>query len=459
MPREPVGEQNRDYFQFLFLYERTIVYDHESSKPQTELFVHPLYGSYENRDRAYEIDSVLYPVFYSHGTNYWKRWSVLYFWTGEDLYHQDTKNDQDFFLAPFFYWGSGETEEDDYFSFFPFAGTMKDKFGWDELNFVMFPVYSNWSRGRYKAHSVLWPLIMWGGDGNRRSDFRILPFYSKKKHEGKYELTTVLWPFFQWGSFGLDHKDPWHHFLFIPFYAQKYSDSGQMYAYSVLYPVSLAAWGRDDAVNAREFRLLWFLYQNMKSDDPYIRKHVIFPFYASYQFGEPELDYYKKMDFYLILAGNLRTQSALVDSRYDFFIPFYYNHYRYYKKEDQSVSALKIWPLYHSFSDSDGSSGWQTVSLWPFPDDYIDRTWGPLYSLAEYKNHTNGDRYFGMLFRVYSQYWNEEDTRIFLAGFDYRNSPDHFRLSFLGGLLGYKRHRRFDDNSYENVLQLLWIDI
>lgn len=459
MPREVVEEQPRDYFQFLFLYERTSVEDSNGNQIQSELFIHPFYGTYSHTDRAYSIRAVLYPVFYSHGTNYWKRWSVLYFWTGEDLYHQDTKNDQDFFLAPFLFWGSGETEEDNYFSVFPIAGTIKDKFGWDELNFFLFPVYSSWERNRYKAYSIVWPLIMWGGDGMRRSDFRVLPLYSSKVHRGKYNMKTVLWPIFQWGSQGLDAKDPRHHFLFLPFYAHKYSESGQMEAYSILYPFSLVAWGRDDAVNAKEFRMFWFLYQNMQSDSPYIRKHVIFPFYAHYQFGSPELEYYKTMDFYLILIGNLRTRSAIIDSSYDFFIPFYYSHSQYYKKEDEYASALKLWPLFHSFSDTNGSNGWQTLTLWPFPDDYIDRTWGPLYSLAEYREHTNGDQHFGLFLRIYSQYWNEEDKRVFLAGFDYRNSTDHFHFRFLGGLLGFQRHRRLESDTFENTLQLFWFDI
>ncbi len=461
MPRQPVGEQSRHYYQFLFLYESTHIYEDQRSDltAQKEVFVHPFYSRYEHTDRAYKIQSVLYPVFYNHGTNYWNRWSILYFWTGEDLYHEDDGSDSDFFLAPFFSWGSGGTENDRYFSFFPVYGTFNDKFGWDKLEFVLFPVYSTWQRGRYKAHSLLWPLIMWGGDGLNRNDFRFLPFYSKKEHRGKYIQKSIVWPFFQWGSTGLDRKDPRHHFLFLPFYAQKHSDSGQMYAYSILYPFSLVAWGADEAVGAKELRVLWFIYQDMKSESPYTRKKVLFPFYAHYQFGNPELDYYKEMNFYFILLGRLTTRSAIIDSEYDFFVPFYYNLQRTYRKENRTAYSLKVWPLFHSYSDTGESNGWQTVSLWPFPDDYIDRNWGPYYSLAEYKRHQNGDRYFGMLFRVYSQYWNEKDTRWFLAGFDYRNSPDHFHFSLLGGLLGYKKSKNYAQENFNHYLQLFWLDI
>ena len=113
MPVQIEGEASRDYYQFLFLY------DHTSSPGQLEWTIHPLYSTYESDEKAYDFNTVLYPIFYEHGTNYWRKWTFLFLFTGEDRYREKEKQDSDLFLAPLFYWGYGNTEREQYFSIFP----------------------------------------------------------------------------------------------------------------------------------------------------------------------------------------------------------------------------------------------------------------------------------------------------------------------------------------------------
>ena len=446
MPDSATGEEPRDYFQFLFLYESTF------TPGQKEIMLHPFYGQYSNDERAYKHKAVLYPIYYNHGTNYWNYQTFLYLFSVENKYHADKKEDNEFMFAPFLFWGAGDTKDEKYFGFFPFYGTLKDKIGYSELSFVMFPLYSSWSYKDYKAHSILWPLIMWASTPElsngerRRNDLRILPFYSSKVHRNKYNHKTLLWPFFSWGSDDLDKKDP-RHFLFIfPFYGQKYSQSRTMESYTILWPFSLFAWGKDERRGVKEYRALWFLFQSMKSERPLIEKTVVFPFYAHYKFGSEDKSYYNEMNFYLILFGNLRTQSAIVESSYDFFIPFYYRHRRVYPQENEEVRQWKLWPFASGYSESNGANGWRTLSLWPLPDEYLERSWGPLYSLAEWRHESNGDRYFSVFFRLFSLYWGEDSSRYFFAGFHYTNSPYLFEVGFLGGFLGYSKETVLADD-------------
>ena len=446
------GEAQREYYQFLFLYDSTY------TAGQYEWTIHPFYSTYHSLERGYEFNTFLYPVFFEHGTNYWKKWTFLYLFTGDDRYRENEKDDSDIFLAPLFYWGYGNTEREHYFSVFPIYGRIRNKLGWSEIGFFAFPLYVNWSHRRYQAHSILWPLIMWGGDGHVRSDFRFWPFYSRKLHRGSYDYKTVAWPIVQWGTTDMNKRDPRHHFMLFPLYGQKWSDSGDMSSYTILYPFSLVAWGHDRKREASEFRALWFLYQDMEGKDPYMKKFVIFPFYASYEFGNPEDNYQKDMHFYLLLAGNLHTKADLVNSDYDFFVPFYYNHHRFYRREEVMAHSLKVWPLFHYYDDPTSATGWQTLSLWPFPDDTVDRIWGPLFSLAEWRTESNGDQYFGMLFRIYSQRWNEQENHIFFAGFDYHNAPERTEFLFLGGLLGYS-YLPDEQGNMHNYLNFLWFKI
>lgn len=434
LPNEVQTEGPVYYYEFLFLY------DHTKSIEQSDYHLHPFYSSYYNQEKAYYFRTFFYPLYYYHGTNYWKTWTFLYLFNGDEKYNRTEKSEGEFMLTPLFYWGYGNNDKETFFSFFPIYGKIKDKLAWEEIQFFLFPLYVSWQYKNYRAHSILWPLIMWGGDGYKRKDFRFLPFYSSKVHEGKYNHKTFLWPFFQWGSDDLDKKDPRSFFMFFPFYSQKRSQSGTMYAYSILYPFSLVAWGKDEKVQSFDFKFLWFLFQYSKSEKPFIRRYVVFPFYIHYRFGNSELPYYRDMNFYLLLFGNLKTESALVQSNYRFALPIWYHHYRYYPQEQVTTVNWKLWPIIN-YWDEDNAYGWRILALWPFPDDYFEKNWGPLYSIIEYSKYENEDKYFSMFLRMFSMRWNKQydDFNLFLLGLHYKNNPYHKEFTILGGLLGFSK--------------------
>ena len=193
MPTSVTDQTPREYWQLLFLYEST------TAPGQSDFILRlplPFYGRYQNMERGYTFHHVLYPLFYSHGTNHWKKWTFIHIFTGDSLYHEDTKEDSDLILAPFFKLGRGDSKDDKYFSIFPFFGTWKDKFSHSEFSFVLWPIYSSWTHnGDYKAKSILWPLTMWGSS-KKRSDLRILFVYSHKEFEGKYRRYSIFWPIF-----------------------------------------------------------------------------------------------------------------------------------------------------------------------------------------------------------------------------------------------------------------------
>lgn len=417
------------------------MYESSKTPEQKEYWIHPFFSYYENIEKAYYFRTILYPLSYVHGTNYWKSWTFMYFFNGEEKYNQKENSEGEILLTPLLYWGYGSTDKEKFFSFFPFFGTIKDKISWSEIHFFLFPLYVSWQYKSYKAYSILWPFIMWGGDNFKRKDFRFLPFYSSKVHEGKYVHKTLLWPIFQWGSEDLDKRDPRHFFMFFPLYAHKFSESGSMFSYSILYPFSLIAWGKDVKRKSLDFRLFWFIIQYSKSEDPWIRKYIFFPFYINYQFGSPKLSYYQSTNFYLILLGNLRTDSALLESNYLFFIPFWYHHYRYYKQEQIKTISWKLWPIIHYWQEENSAFGWRILAIWPFPDDLVEKNWGTFYSLLEYNKHENEDKYFSVLLRLFSLRWNSiyQDFNLFFLGFQYKANPNLFEFSFLGGLIGFSK--------------------
>jgi len=465
-PTTVTADAERDYFELLFLYERT------KGPGEIERIYRPIlpfYGSYRNQERGYTRKTSLYPVFLLHGTHYWRRWSVLNLFSGSSFYHVDTKKESDIGLAPLFFWGRGDTKEERYFTFFPLFGKYKDKLGWSEINFFLFPLYTSWFYKDYRAHSILWPFIMWG-KGNRQKDFRFLPFYSSKKRKGEYIRRSVLWPFFQWGHLGIGQKEPRHYFMFWPLYGHKWSEHKTLSSHSFLWP--LFGWGHDKSRGAFDLKL-FMLYLYGHSKKPAVKYNILFPIAGYHRFGSEDGKYYRDLSFFL-LAGRLRTESSLLTSNYKFLIPVYWNLYRHYKKEDEWEKYYKIWPLFVYTKDSLGNRRFQSLALWPLASDEIDRLWGPIWTLYEYRKYQNGDRYHSVLFRTFSMYRGEEKRHYFALGFDFFKSKTELSFQFLGGLFGFHRKKFVEQNQTtfegvpvdgkekketkpENHLRLLWI--
>ena len=457
LPTEVDSGGLRDYWQFVFLF------DTSSAAGQREYHFHPFYGQYTNYEKAYDYHYFLYPIFQLHGTNYWRRWTWFNLFSGDDFYHKDTGRDSDLLIAPLISVGKGDEGEEDYFGVFPIYGKIKDLFGYDEISYFLFPIYSGWSYKDYKAHSLLWPLTVYG-KSKTRTKHRILPLYSYNKKENKYKRASFLWPLFQWGSEGLDKKEPRHYFLSFPLFGYKWSDQDNLLAWTFLWlPIlgGFASYGRDNVKKEVDYSFLYVLFRHHRSENPGIRRTLIFPFYSYYRYGQLDSEYepYYKEDISIaLLFANSRTYSSIVDTDYHYFMPFYWNMKRYYHKEREEESYLKIWPFFQYIENSEGRTEFRSLVLWPWRSDQFEKVWGPYYSLVEYKHHENDDRYFSLLLRLYSQYWNEDESHYFLAGLEWHNTPRHWSFEILGGLFGIHRYAMEEDRG-DWAFEFLWFDI
>ncbi|MCC5814639.1 MAG: hypothetical protein JJT78_07780 [Leptospira sp.] len=441
IPDKPHGELPSDYFQFWFLYES------EKRPGQNYEIYRPFFSIYQEHETAYKQRTVLFPLYYKEETNYWYTWSVMFLFTGTGFKHEDTGDDEDL-LTPFLLWGGGDTEEDRYWGLFPFYGQLKGKLGYKEVNFVLFPIYSNWQRRDYKAHGVLWPIVMWGGS-ETRSDVRAFPFFAKKEHKGKYYQYSVLWPFFQWGRKYMDKREPISYGMFFPFYLYKDSDEGNMKSRGLFWFPFLGSFlgaGYDKRTSEVDFNLLFFLVQYGRNNDMDYRKLIFFPFYGQYQFAS------KKSTFISPFYFRMTTDTHHVQSHYTFILPFFSQMDQYYPELDRYDEYWKLWPLIRYHRDTEGSIEWNAFTLFPLRSQEIEKTWDPLISFIEYKSLSNGEKRFSLLMRLYTQRWSHNKFAFYIPLLtDYESHKDDKEWKFFYGLLGYKKQ---DD---KRSFQLFWL--
>jgi len=210
--------------------------------------------------------------------------------------------------------------------------------------------------------------------------------------------------------------------------------------------------------------ILWFLFQYGRSDDPRIRKLIVFPFYGRYLFGSKKSGedrdgiYSQEFMFITPFYATLQTHSALLASDDVYFLPFFMHSHVFYRKERETEDYWKVWPLVSVMTDSNGNFAIRALTLWPFRSDEFDRAWGPYYSLFEYNRYANRDRYFSLLLRAYSRYWNEREEHHFILGFNIDQSPQVSGVEFLGGFLGFRREYTRMETT-KNVARVLWFSL
>ncbi|EKS06518.1 hypothetical protein [Leptospira santarosai] len=439
-PSKPIGEFKSEYDQFWFLYQKEI------RAGESEMIFRPFYSSYKEEKSAYRFQTVLYPIYYSEETKYWKVWSFLFLFSGTSMLHEDVGEDSDV-LTPLLFWGWGDTAREKYFGFFPFAGKLKNKIGYSELSFFLFPFYTNWKYKDYEATSVLWPLFLYASS-ETREEFRIFPLYSKKVHRGKYERFSVLWPIFQWGTTFQDKREPVHYKIFFPLFGFKDSESGNMKSRGFLIiPLlgSFFGYGYDKRTGEKDFNALFFLFQYGTNQDEDYGKLILFPFFGHYRFAS------KQTTFVTPFYFHLQTDTYHIQSDDTFLIPFYFNSKRKYVQWDRDESYLKLWPVFKYQKDREGNVIWNVLSLFPIKSEVVDRIWDPLWSILEYQKLSNGEKRVSVLMRMYTQRWTETEFHASVPFIlELELTPEKTSWKFLYGLIGYER---IETN---RNLQLLW---
>ncbi|MDF3818769.1 hypothetical protein P3G55_02595 [Leptospira sp. 96542] len=444
LPSSFTEDTKSNYKQFWFLYES------EKRAKQNFLTIRPFYMRFSDDTTAFQFRSYLSPIYYREETNHWYTWSSLFFFTGTGFKHEEGDGDEDILLTPLFLWGQGESQRENYFSIFPIYGNIRNKLGYQELNYVLFPIYTEWKYKSYEAKSILWPFVMWGGN-EVRNDLRIFPFYSKKEHEGKYKRYSILWPFFQWGEEKLDKKEPTDYFLFFPFYNRKDSLNGNMKSRAFLwFPIinSLYSYGYDKKTGQTNYTALFIFFQYTTSEKKDTEKLVFFPFYGYSYFANKEAEFITP--FYISLTQN----TTHLKSKSYFLLPFYSHMTQNYPQTGRRDFYWKLWPFIRYHEDAEGNFVWNTLAIIPVRFAAMEDVWEPIFSIVEYRHSSNGEKRLHLLTRLFTKRWTENETHIHIPLLaEWSKSNTGFKYDFLYGFLG------IDTREEENKYKLLWFEI
>lgn len=409
----------------------------------TETALRPIARRVESEDSV-RVE-VLWPIYrYRKDPGREGTWLLPLFFDRTVTVEETDRVDRDWMLLPFFFGGS-DSQEGDYFLFFPFWGTTKDLFGTEEIRWRMFPLYLETTDCEHEATHLLWPLIAWG-EGGGRTSFRFLPFWSEKDVEGRSWSRSLLWPLFTWGESELQTDDPVSTFFFFPFYGR--SASGKSWTTTILFPFFMFS-GNVDGYH--DSQVLWPIYRSMEAPDKSAFR--LWPFYGHQEFRDEDGEVKSYQDYYLwpIVWDE---SFAMADGRHDVFqvVPFYRSS-RYSAPDGGSKgSEVQVWPLFRDRTGADGSYRMRILAPIPFTNwDSFEAHWSWLYTLADYREVPGEGESLDLLFGLFQHRRVREEsyTGIPLI-LEHADDGEDEKVHLLKGLLGW------ETSEDGGGLRLLW---
>jgi len=319
---------------------------------------------------------------------------------GTETQRQADESDDDVSIFPFAFWGE-EPGEGPYFLLFPLYGELKGKLLADEIRLRGFPLYADTRTSGWQSKHVLWPLIAWG-EGDDRSHFRVLPFWSESDNETS-SRRSALWPFIHWNTQQQGDRELSGWFVF-PFVGRRTADDGSSRQTTVLYP--LFQFASDDKTGDEYTGILWPFYKrSVRPGDS--ESTCWWPFWGNYEGQNEESTFWA----WPIVWHQWEVQAGVSRVR-DFVVPFWMRSESGPPGGAPTKTTLKSWPLFASESHADGRStlrvpglipvlGWEAgervysdlISLFRSRTDAEGReAWdGPL-GLVRYRKGSSGER-------------------------------------------------------------------
>lgn len=276
------------------------------------------------------------------------------------------------------FWGRTANNET-YGGFFPFYGKYKDRFGREEITFILWPIYSKVEYQEHKAYNILWPFFRISKakdpENKEYGGYKFWPFYGHFK-EGEEERKFILWPFYIRQTYKDDAGNFEEKVLYFPFYGREKTDAYEKSFYfwpffqkvcasDPFYEQIDAPWPFYRKIRGEEIsgKRIWPFYGYVKKKETY-DSFILWPlyFYKEDNYKKGNFTYFEKEHRFLLLSKeNQVFENGTLTHREFRFWPFYYS-------SESKEKNLKIHYL---------------PALIPFYDEGVERNYGPLFRIFE----------------------------------------------------------------------------
>ncbi|HWA26680.1 MAG TPA: hypothetical protein VG734_13555 [Lacunisphaera sp.] len=402
------------------------------SGPETDQKgVRPLYLA--TQADGVRTGSFLYPFFTWRRESDYRTFSFFQLVNFRDSDPATGPFDKHFDVWPFYFSRTTPDPEENYRALFPIAGTLKNRFGKDQIKFALFPLYAEVQKNEGRTTHAPWPFLRFiNGEGYH--GFEFWPLFGRNIHDGDYDRQFWIWPLGYRSVTHLSEPEPDVALGILPFYSR---DTGPGYVRENYVWPFFGYTHRTAPHRYDEQRYFWpFLVQG-RGDDRFTNRWA--PVYT-----HSVIKGYDKTWVLWPLYRHARWDADGVAQQKDtvlFFLWWSLQQRSLANPEAAPAHKVHLWPLFSSWDNGAGRRQFQALSPFEvfFPqNDTIRQLWSPLFALYRYEG--NGDTERRALLWNAVTWRRDPESREFHFGplLGVRTDASGRRVAFGHGLFGWR---------------------
>ena len=407
----------------------------------------PIYAQWRRSAGDIREVNVLYPIFTYRADGSYYRWSLLQIIlrsgdrAGKASGQHPALVDETFDIWPLWFSRTTGAPEGTYRGLFPVHGTIKNRFGYDQLNWTLFPLY-----GRAEEHDAVtiaapWPII--SVTSGTEQGFRFWPLFGWRTKPAAFDRRFFLWPL-GWNNTIQPFEEappgtaPRHQVGFLPFYTRETAQG--LIDENYLWPF-FGYTRRDEPFRYREDRYFWPFWVRGRGDERVVnrfgpfythsvvkgvdKRWVMWPLYREVHFSDAGIAQRKRQVLYF-LYWSLEQRSTTNPAA-------------------APAEKSHLWPLYSKWDNGAGRKQLQFPSpleLFFQGNERIRQSWSPLFTLYRFDQRAPGtvrhEAFWGLL-----SWTRSASNREFhfgpIVSMEAANEEKRFAIG--NGLIGARRSR------------------
>lgn len=397
----------------------------------------PFYLRQDNASGVLVESTVLYPLFIRRQNDTTATWSVfnLINHTGPTSVAAVGLEPKAFDVWPVYFSRDTGSPATSYQAVFPVAGTIKSRFGYDQLQWVAFPLFWQSSRAGVVTTSTPWPFIK-RSTGNGHRGFALWPLFGQSEKPGAYRKQFYLWPLIYKNESRLDEPQPRVQQGFLPFYTHE--RSAGVVSENFLWPF----FGYTDRTAPKRYhekRYLWPLLVQGRGEERYVNRWG--PFYTHSVIKGAD----KTWIGWPLIRQQHWTDDDIVRHRSQLLFFLYWSEEQRSAFNPQLPSASKthLWPLLSVWNNGAGRRQVQFPSPFEvfFPgNDKIRQLYSPLFALYRMDQRSPGEVRTSLLWNAITWHRRPEQREFHLGPlFSSEHGTAGGRIALGNGLIGLRR--------------------
>lgn len=322
-----------------------------------------------------------------------------------------------------------------YRALLPVAGTIKYRFGKDELSWVAFPLYFKVEKAGMRTQHTPWPIVR-RIDGDGHHGFEVWPLFGRRGRQGDYRAQFYLWPLIYKQEKNLSAEQPDVKQGFLPFYTR---DTGRGFLdENYLWPF-FGHTDRSQPQRYREIRYFWPLLVQGRGEVRHINRWA--PFYTH----SIVKGYDKSWVMWPLFRQARWADGDVAQERNQFLYFLYWSTVQRSVENPATAPAYKkhVWPLLSVWDNGAGRRQWQMLSPLEvfFPqNEPVRQLYTPLFALFRYDQQAPGHVRWSLLWNAVSSRRTPEEREFHLGPlFSKRRTAAGERVALGAGLLSWHR--------------------